>query len=99
MTDFIGQTVLVRDHRAGVHVGELVSLDLATKSCVLKNARKVWYWEGAASVHGIAAKGLSHTGSKVAPPVEMVATCDVVEVVLCSSEGATSVATCPVWSP
>lgn len=99
MNEFIGQTVLIRDHRAGVHVGELVSLDLAAKTAVLRAARKIWYWEGAASVHGIASRGLSHTGSKVAPPVELVASCDVVEVVLCTPEGAASVADCPVWSP
>jgi hypothetical protein len=95
----INQVVLVRDNRAGVHVGTLVSLDLSAKTCTLTNARKVWYWEGAASCHGIAAKGLSHAGSKVAPPVPMVASTDVVEVVLCTPEGAESVMTCPEWGP
>ena len=97
MTQFLGKTVLVRDNRAGVHVGILRELDLANKVAVLAEARKVWYWEGAASCHGIAAKGLSHTGSKVAPTVPMVASTDVVEVVLCTTEGAVSVMTCPEW--
>ena len=95
----INQVVLVRDNRAGVHVGTLVSLDLPSKTCTLTNARKVWYWEGAASCHGIAAKGLCHTGSRVAPMVPMVASTDVVEVVLCTPEGASSVMNCPEWGP
>ena len=99
MQQFIGQIVLVRDNRAGVHVGTLVSLDLGTKTCVLAHARKVWCWSGAGSVHGIAARGINHEGSKVAPLVEAVASCDVVEVVLCTEAGASSVLGAPVWTP
>jgi hypothetical protein len=96
---YIGQIVLVRDHRAGIHVGTLLSVDLTSKNCILQNARKIWYWEGAASCHGIAAKGLCHTGSKVAPCVPVVASCDVVEIVVCTPEGATSVLNAPEWAP
>lgn len=97
--ELVGCVVLVRDNRAGIHVGILRELDLANKVAILAEARKVWYWEGAASCHGIAAKGLCHKGSKVAPTVPMVASTDVVEVVLCTSEGAVSVMTCPEWGP
>jgi hypothetical protein len=99
MQDFIGSIVLVRDNRAGIHVGILRECDLINKVAVLEGARKVWYWEGAASCHGIASKGLCHKGSKVAPMVPLVASTDVVEVVLCTPEGAASVMTCPVWGP
>lgn len=99
MHDFIGCMVLVRDNRAGVHVGILRECDLINKVAILAEARKVWYWEGAASCHGIASKGLCHKGSKVAPTVPLVASTDVVEVVLCTPEGALSVMTCPVWGP
>ena len=97
--ELVGCVVLVRDNRAGIHVGILRELDLSNKVAVLVEARKVWYWEGAASCHGIAAKGLSHTGSKVAPTVPLVASTDVVEVVLCTADGAVSVMTCPEWGP
>ena len=99
MSDMIGKMVLVRDNMAGVHMGELVSFDPATKTCELKQARKVWYWYGAASVHGIAARGLDRDRSKVCPVVETVVSCDVVEVVLCSEEGAASVMGAPEWRP
>ncbi len=97
--ELVGCVVLVRDNRAGIHVGILRELDLANKVAVLAEARKVWYWEGAASCHGIASKGLCPKGSKVAPMVPLVASTDVVEVVLCTPEGAASVMTCPVWGP
>ena len=95
----VGSIVLVRDNRAGIHVGRLESYDLAAKIATMSGARKVWYWVGAASCHGIAASGLNHNGSKVGPVVGLVASCDVVEIVLCSKEGAESVGSAPVWKP
>lgn len=94
-----GTKVLVRDHRAGVHVGTFESFDSAAKTCVLKDVRKVWYWSGAASVHGIAANGLSHEESKIAPYVPTVISTDVVEIVECSVTGYESVMGAPVWEP
>ncbi len=94
-----GLRVLVRDHRAGVHVGTFESFDAVAKTVVLKNARKVWYWSGAASVHGIAANGLNHEESKIAPLVATVISTDVVEIVECSDKGYDSVINAPVWEP
>jgi hypothetical protein len=93
----LGRIVLVRDHMAGIHVGTLESVDVSAKSCVLKNARKVWYWSGAASCHGIAASGLDQDKSKIAPSVELVVSTNVVEIVLCTEAGAKSVLESPVW--
>ena len=94
-----GHVVLVRDNRAGIHVGTLDSFDPATKTARMSKVRKVWSWRGAASCHGIAAKGLMHDGSRVCPEVELVISTDVVEIVLCSQEGAKSVMSAPAWSP
>ena len=69
LDDLMGKIVLVRDDKAGVHVGTLAAFDVTSKSVTLKNARKVWYWNGAASVHGVAANGLDRKTSKVCPPL------------------------------
>lgn len=94
-----GKIVLVRDHRAGVIVGTLVSFDPATKTAHLKDARKVWYWSGAAAVEGIAVRGLSHTNSKVGPAVATSVCLDVVQLLECAKAGADSVMTAPEWKP
>ena len=94
-----GKTVLVRDNRAGVFVGTLVVFDGASKCATLKDARKVWFWVGAAAVEGIAARGLRHEGSKVCPVVAHVECCDVVQVVLCEKAGVASVMGAPEWKP
>lgn len=92
-----GDTVLVRDNRAGVHVGTLVSNDQATKTAVLKDARKIWYWKGALSVHDIAAAGLDAKASKISAPVALVGLNEVVETVLCSKAGGECVLAAPVF--
>lgn len=92
-----GSKVLVRDDKAGVHVGTLVAL--SAEAVTLSNARKVWYWTGAASVHGIAARGLSQEGSKVAPMVTEVISYHVCEVVEMSDAGYAAVLGCPEWTP
>lgn len=95
----VGKTVLIRDHRAGVLVGTLLSFDGPSKCAALSDARKIWFWKGAAAVEGIAARGLDHAGSKVGPSVVRVDCCDVVQMVLCTKEGAASVLTAPEWKP
>lgn len=99
MLELIGSVVVVRDHRAGVHVGTLKSVDVPMKSCVLTRARKVWYWTGAASCHGLAVRGLNHAGSKVCAVVERVVLFDVVEIVSTSESGARSLMGAPEWRP
>lgn len=95
---WIGKKVLVRDNRAGIHVGTLTSLDVGARSCELRDARKIWYWSGAGSCHGIAANGLDTARSKVAAPVSCVLSTDVIEIVEMSETGAACIAGAPVWT-
>ena len=95
----IGQKVLIRDHKAGIHVGVLHSFDAATKTAELRDARKIWYWAGAASCHGIAARGLDTAESKIAPIVSAVISCDVVEIVAMTDKAFSCVIGAPEWTP
>jgi hypothetical protein len=81
--DWIGRAVVVRDHDAGVHVGILEYANIPAKFARLKNARKIWEWAGAFSVHGVAEDGVGE-GSKLGPVVEGVISTHVVEIVLCA---------------
>lgn len=46
---------MVRTYSAGVFAGYLESRD--GKEVVLRNARRIWYWDGAASLSELATKG------------------------------------------
>ena len=57
MSKYVGKKVIVRTDRAGVFYGELV--EQKEKSVVMKNVRKLWYWEGACAVEELAQNGVA----------------------------------------
>ena len=52
-----GDYVIVRTYSAGVHAGYLESRD--GKEVVLRNTRRLWKWDGAASLSQLAGAGTS----------------------------------------
>lgn len=50
-----GDYVLIRTYAMGVHAGELV--EFSETRVVLKNTRRIWYWDGACSLSQLAADG------------------------------------------
>lgn len=54
---FIGKYVIVRTYSAGVFYGKLEKMD--GQEAVLSNARRIWYWAGAASLSQLSKEGTS----------------------------------------
>ena len=50
------RVVLVRTYSAGVHVGTLVSRE--GRDVVLADARRIWSWRGANTLHEISLRGV-----------------------------------------
>jgi hypothetical protein len=77
----VGQKVIVRAYRAGVHYGTLVSLD--GECAVLSNARRLWFWQVAdkkgISLSDVAEHGLSDE-SKVCAVVKTQVVIDACEI-------------------
>lgn len=48
---------IIRTYSAGVHYGEIVRRDGG--EVTLRNARRLWYWSGAASLSQMAVEGVS----------------------------------------
>src|SRR5512139_1391967 len=92
--------VIVRCTQAGVHAGYL---EKQTKEhVVLTDARRIWYWTGAASLSEIAVYGLNpakSSASKIAAKVSRIQLrqSDACEVIACQPEGQASVEGAPVW--
>ena len=79
----IGKKVIVRTYYAGVHFGELHEKE--GKEVILKNARRLWYWNNAnkgISLSETANEGLK-TDSKVCSPVPLICL-EYVEIIPCS---------------
>ena len=90
MVNWIGKYVIVRCHDAGVHAGVLVAAE--GRSCVLRDARRLWYWkpaENGAFLSGVALYGLDEA-SKVGEPVEIFLT-ENCEIILCSDAAEKSI--------
>lgn len=50
---------IVRTENAGVFAGYIKEKDIVNRRIVMKNARRIWYWAGAASLSQLATDGTS----------------------------------------
>ena len=92
----IGKYCIVRTYSAGVFAAEIVSRD--GKEAVMKNARRLWYWEGAASLSQLAVDGVSKPQSCKFPcEVEEMIVTEVIEIIPCTQKARESIAGVPIW--
>ena len=71
--------VLVRTTGAGVHVGRLVSRD--GDAVTLTDARRLWRWRGANTLHEVALRGVDDTFTRLSEPVDEITVLGVHELV------------------
>ena len=64
----IGRHVIARTFTAGVHIGTVVSQH-GEEAYVLKDARRLWKWEGAFTLSEVATSGINPKGSRMAVAV------------------------------
>jgi hypothetical protein len=75
--------VVVRTHSAGVHIGELVERN--GQEVTLANARRIWSWKGANTLHEIALRGVG-AGSRVSEPVPGIVLPHAIEIIDATSD-------------
>lgn len=89
--------VIVRTYSAGVFAGFLQSR--SGKEVVLTNARRLWYWKGAASLSQLAMSGTSNpTGCKFPVAVDRVELLEAIEILDCTDAARKSIESVLVWS-
>jgi len=92
-----GTHVIARTYLAGVFAGTLKSRD--GKEAVLTDARRIWYWEGAASLSELATKGTSKPiACKFPAPVAEVLLTEVIEIIPTTEAARISIAEVPTWT-
>ena len=88
--------VIVRTYTAGVFAGELVSRK--GQEVVLKNARRIWYWSGAASLSQLAMEGTSDPNNCKFPcEVSRVELIQAIEIIDVTEKAKESIKAVPVW--
>ncbi len=91
--------VIIRTYSAGVHAGFLESKKstAAGVEVRLSNARRLWYWDGAASLSQLSVDGVSRPGNckfpTEVPWIDLVA----IEILPVSKKAQESIKNVPVW--
>lgn len=89
--------VIVRTYSAGVFAGEIVSRK--GQEVVMRNARRIWYWKGAASLSQLAVDGVScPTECKFPTEVPRVELLQAIEILDVTEKAKASIASVPVWT-
>ena len=86
---------IVRSRSAGVFFG-IVSLDGTTAT--ITNARRLWYWDGAASLSQLAVDGVVKPGTCKFPcVVSEIKVFDVIEILSVTEKAAATIDSVAVW--
>lgn len=95
------RSVVVRTYSAGVFAGELVSKKTNGSGyfeVVLKNARRLHTWYGAASLSQLSAEGTSRPNDcKFPVEVATVELSNAIEILPLTAKAKASIASVPVW--
>lgn len=92
----IGKTCVVRTYSAGVFLGTVAARD--GKEVTLNNARRLWYWDGAASLSQLANEGVSKPKNcKFPDPVPEIVLTEAIEFIPATEAAIASIAAVKAW--
>lgn len=96
MNTTTNQKVIIRANRAGVFYGEIESRN--GDEVILNNARRIWYWSGAASLSQLAVDGVSHPEEcKFTVYVPTMTILGVIEIIPCTDKAIKSIEGVDIW--
>ena len=96
MEKHIGKKCIIRADRAGVFFGTLAARE--GSEVELTNCRRIWYWDGAASISELATNGVTKPKQcKFSVTVGTITVLGVIEVIPCTEKAISSIESVPVW--
>ena len=88
--------VIVRTYSAGVFAGYLEKR--TGKEVIMRKVRKLWYWDGAASLAQLAVDGVSKPENCKFPcEVDRIELMEAIEILDCTKIAQESIASVPIW--
>ncbi len=92
----INEIVIVRTESAGVFFGTLAEKE--GNEVKLTNCRRIWYWDGAASLSELATHGVTKPRDcKFSVPVESIVVLGVIEIIPATEKAVESINAVPEW--
>jgi len=96
-SEHVGKICMVRTYSAGVFYGLLEKK--VGKEGLVRNARRVWYWRGAASLSQLATEGTKNPSECKFPcAVDSVELSEIIETIPMSDKAIASLNGVPVWN-
>jgi hypothetical protein len=87
---------IVRTYSGGVFFGLIEGR--TGKEVVIRNARRLWHWQGAASLSELAQSGTSRPKQcKFPEPVDRITVLEAIEILDVTPEAAATIDAVPVW--
>ena len=96
MERFMNKKVIVRGDRSGVFFGTLVGKD--GSEVVLENCRRLWYWDGAATISQLAVDGTQRPNEcKFTVSVNNIIILDAIEIIPCTEDAISTIEGVKEW--
>ena len=93
---YIGEKVIIRGDKSGVFFGTLKAKE--GQEVELTDCRRLWYWDGAASISQLAVDGTCRPENcKFTVAVNNIIITDVIEILLCSNKAIASIEGVSTW--
>lgn len=94
--DFMNKKVIIRGDRSGVFFGTLVAKE--GQEVKLENCRRLWYWDGAASLSQLAKEGVTKPDNcKFTVAVSEIIIMDAIEIIPCTDEAISCIGGVKEW--
>jgi hypothetical protein len=94
--EYIGKYSVIRGRSFGVFAGTVEAVEGDTVK--LANARRLWYWDGAASISQIAAEGVKNPNNcKFSMAVDSIVLRDWIEIIPCTDQAAAIIQEVKEW--
>jgi len=92
----LGRYCVVRTESAGVHAGILIGRD--KQECLLSDSRRIYYWDGAASLSQLARDGVNDPENcKFTVAVEEIFLSEMIEIIPCTLDAEVVIRSVPEW--
>lgn len=89
---------IIRTNRAGVFFAGIQDFDETTRIARLADCRRLWYWDGAASLSQLATSGTTAPGKcKFTVTVPVMDVMEVIEIIPATAEAVASINSVAVW--
>lgn len=94
--DFLGKKVIIRGNNSGVFFGTLVAKE--GQEVKLEKCRRLWYWDGAASLSQLAMEGVTRPSDcKFTVTVDSIIITDAIEVISCTDKASNIIERVAEW--